>query len=160
MLSSTLKSDAEDSTKSSPLLYHSPAMSRLGSLFVALAYALLVTGALVGLPRSLRGDFRPEMAHLLSPWPLALAAALGAMGLFIALGPLRRGERWAIWAALSPLVITGALRVPFDPLCTTTVMSQHGCHMFLITLAVGTLGLAMCLLARGPRERIGDSGRA
>jgi len=117
-------------------------------MLVALAYALLAAGALVGLPRSLRGEFRPESTYFMSPWPLSLALALGVMGLFIALGPLRRGERWAIWAALTPLVITGALRVPFDPLCTTTVMSQHGCHMFLITLVVAALGLAMCLFAR------------
>jgi hypothetical protein len=125
-------------------------MSRLGSLLVALAYALLLTGALVGLPRSLRGDFRPEMAHLLSPWPLSLAAALGVMGLFVALGPLRRGERWAIWAALAPLAITGILRVPFDPRCTTAVMSQHGCHMFLISLVFGIVGVALATFSQRP----------
>ena len=79
-----------------------------------------------------------------APWPVALACALAVAGIMLAVVPVRRGERWASWTQLSMLAILFATRLSTDPRCLVVLdPHQHGCHTFMIAMAVGVVGLAL-----------------
>lgn len=77
----------------------------IGSLFVALSYALSAFAAYAIV------NTRPDVATRLS-----------GVEILIAWFPLRRGEVWAFWAALLPLI---SLAVPIMILDATHVSSGH-----------------------------------
>ena len=66
--------------------------------------------------------------------------------------PLRKGERWAFWAAVLPLVTLGTAKMLSDPGCTTRIFQQHGCHQFMISLLIALAGLVMCARALFSRQ--------
>jgi len=62
----------------------------------------------------------------------------------IALVPLRRGERWALWTLLAMLLIPVITRLAADPRCLVVLdPHQHGCHTFMIAVLLGIVGLAL-----------------
>lgn len=78
-------------------------------------------------------------------WAGALAlACLSILEILIALVPLRRGEKWAFWAAVLPFVMVGfpvlildAVYVPAKNLVNTLAPQVLG-------LGAGLIGLALC----------------
>ena len=73
------------------------------------------------------------------------------MGMMLALIPIRRGERWAIWTSLATLMILLGTRMVSDPRCLVVLdPHQHGCHTFMIAVFLGAIGL---LLARFSRRK-------
>ena len=84
------------------------------------------------------------VAQYASPWPVALGCALAVAGIMLALVPLRRGERWALWTQLAVLTILFVTRMVTDPRCLVVLdPHQHGCHTFMIAVALGVVGLVM-----------------
>jgi hypothetical protein len=62
----------------------------------------------------------------------------------LALVPLRRGERWALWTLLAMLLIPVITRLAADPRCLVVLdPHQHGCHTFMIAVLLGIVGLAL-----------------
>jgi hypothetical protein len=62
----------------------------------------------------------------------------------LALIPLRRGERWALWTEFAMLAILFVTRLTTDPRCLVVMdPHQHGCHSFMIAVLLGVVGLAL-----------------
>lgn len=118
---------------------------RAGSALVALSYAFSAFAAYAIL------NTRPGVASRTGRHLLAGALAivsLSGVEILIALIPLRRGEMWAFWAALLPLI---SLAVPVMLVDVTHVSSEH----LLVTLVpfVAGLVLAICGLVLTRRRR-------
>ncbi len=95
------------------------------------------------------------LAEYAAPWPIALGCAVAVAGIMLALVPIRRGERWAMWTSLAIFIILLVTRVSTDPRCLVVLdPHQHGCHTFMIAILVGIVGLA---LAGFSRSRFGLS---
>jgi len=76
--------------------------------------------------------------------------SLSAVEILIALFPLRRGELWAFWAALLPLIF---LAVPMMLVDVTQVSSGHLLVTqvpFVAGLLLAVSGLVLMWSARGP----------
>ena len=92
---------------------------------------------------------RPDMNTLSGRHLLAGALAIGSLSaveVLIAIFPLRRGERWAFWAALLPLLF---LVLPVMLIDATHVTSGH----LLVTLTPFAIGL---ILATGGLALVGS----
>jgi hypothetical protein len=62
----------------------------------------------------------------------------------LALIPIRRGERWALWTSLATLLALFTVRLSTDPRCLVVLdPHQHGCHTFMIAMLVGVIGLGL-----------------
>src|SRR5258708_3830425 len=116
--------------------------------FLGLCYALQIFSALSS-PGHVHAH--PEDAAMFaayaSTWAITLTLAFAIVELMIAAGPLLRAERWAFWAQVVPIVVVGLPRILYDPRCLTTIMSRHGCHTYLISLALAIIGLALAVPA-------------
>ena len=89
-------------------------------------------------------------------WPVALACAVAFNGLVLALIPIRRREKWAIWLSSVNLLILLASRIATDPRCWVVLdLHQHDCLAFVISMVFGLVGLA---LAAPRRFTSGQSG--
>jgi|SRR5215813_8116039 len=89
------------------------------------------------------------LAQYGGPWPVVLACALAATAIVLALVPIRRGERWALWTSLATLLALLAVRLTTDPRCIVVLdPHQHGCHTFMIAMVMGIVGLALAAFAR------------
>ncbi len=77
-----------------------------------------------------------------------VVVTLVAVEILIALVPLRRGEFWAFWAALLPVLTIGVPRMLTDPNCKAMSLSVHGCHQFMAALLVAVVGLALAFPRR------------
>lgn len=121
-------------------------MRKTGVGLVVAAYALLLFLSLTspGYARA-HPHLDPVMlAQYAAPWPVALASALVVAGIMLALVPLRRGERWALWTELAILGILFLTRLTSDPRCLVVFdPHQHGCHSFMIAALLGIVGLAL-----------------
>jgi hypothetical protein len=96
------------------------------------------------------------LAQYAGPWPVALACVLAASGIVLALIPIRRGERWALWTSLATLAVLLVVRLTTDPRCLVVLdPHQHGCHTFMIAMVVGIAGLALAGFSRTP-VRVND----
>jgi hypothetical protein len=119
---------------------------KIGVRMVIAAYALLVY---IALSAPLYAKAHPHLdptllAQYAAPWPVALACSLALMGITLALIPLRRGERWALWTALAIFVILFVTRMATDPRCLVVLdPHQHGCHSFMIAMVLGIVGLVL-----------------
>jgi hypothetical protein len=88
-------------------------------------------------------------AEYAATWPVALACALALNGLALALIPIRRGEKWAIWVSAVTLLILMAARIATDPRCLAVLdLNQHSCHVFMIFMSLGFAGLALAAPGR------------
>jgi nicotinamide riboside transporter PnuC len=82
-----------------------------------------------------------------APWPVALACTVAVAGIMLALVPLRRDERWALWTLLAMFIILFVTRITTDPRCLVVLdPHQHGCHTFMIAVLPGIVGLALNLM--------------
>ncbi|HEY6371693.1 MAG TPA: hypothetical protein VIX37_14025 [Candidatus Sulfotelmatobacter sp.] len=121
-------------------------MRTTGVGFVVAAYAVLLYTALSA-PAYARAHAYLDPAMLAAyaaPWPVALANALVIAGIMLALIPLRRGERWALWTESAILAILLVTRLTTDPRCLVVMdPHQHGCHSFMIAVLLGVVGLAL-----------------
>src|SRR5260370_36841086 len=91
------------------------------------------------------------LAAYSAPWPVALVCALVAAGVMLAVVPIRRGERWAMWTSLAMWVILFATRFATYPRCLVVLdPHQHGCHSFMIAVVLGVIGLCVAAFSRSP----------
>ena len=90
-----------------------------------------------------RNSARPcsRNTPLSGPWLWPCAPAL--YGLALALIPIRRGERWALWLSAVTLLILVAERIATDARCLAVLDLNHGCHDFMISMRLGLVGLAL-----------------
>jgi hypothetical protein len=125
-------------------------MKKLGLVMIVIAYALLIATAVLG------RLFDREHSHLdpvqvagyVEPWPVTLLIVFGLVGIVLALIPVRRGERWAIATSALALLALFAVRMTTDPLCLVVLdPHQHGCHSFMIAMALGLGGLGLAFRA-------------
>jgi hypothetical protein len=73
-----------------------------------------------------------------------LACTVAVAGIVLALVPLRRGERWALWTLLAMFVIPFVTRITTDPRCLVVLdPHQHGCHTFMGATLLGMVGLVL-----------------
>jgi hypothetical protein len=110
------------------------------------AYALLLYTSLAApaYAREHRHLDPVMLAQYAAPWPIALACAVAVAGIVLALVPLRRGERWSLWTSLAMLIIMFVTRIATAPRCLVVLdPHQHGCHTFMIAIALGVVGLAL-----------------
>jgi len=135
-------------------------MRKTGIGLLVAAYALVLYTSLAA-PAYAHAHQRlgaAVLAAYAAPWPVALASALALNGLVLALIPIRRGERWAIWLCAVTLLILLATRTASDPRCLVVLdPHQHGCHTFMISVVFGLVGLA---LASPRRSKAGQTGAA
>jgi hypothetical protein len=117
---------------------------------LALCYALQIFSAVFGAFLSSPGHVHgahPEdamtFAAYASTWAITLSLSLAMVELLIALVPLRRCERWAFWAQVVPIVVVGIPRIAYDPRCLANIMSQHGCHSYMVSLVLAIIGLGL-----------------
>jgi hypothetical protein len=123
-------------------------MKQSGVTLIVVAYVLLFYTAVTAPPYA---KAHPHLGVALlseyaAPWPVTLTCVLAGIGVILAVVPIRRGERWAIWTSAASLVALLATRLWTDPRCALAVVSdphQHGCHTFMITMVVGLIGLAI-----------------
>jgi hypothetical protein len=119
---------------------------RIGAGLVVAAYALLLYMSLAA-PAYARAH--PQLSAALlaeyaAPWPVVLASSLALVGMILALIPICRGERWAIWTSLATFLVLLATRLATDPRCLVVLdPHQHGCHTFMIAVLLGMVGLAL-----------------
>jgi nicotinamide riboside transporter PnuC len=122
-------------------------MRKVGVGLVVASYALLIYTSLAA-PAYARAHqyLGPAvLAAYAAPWPVALACTVAVAGIMLALVPLRRGERWALWTLLAMLTISFLTRITTDPRCLVVLdPHQHGCHTFMIAVLLGVVGLALC----------------
>ena len=110
------------------------------------AYALLLYMSLAA-PAFARAH--PHLSAVLlaeysAPWPVALGSSVAVVGMILALIPIRRGERWAMWTCLATFLALLATRFATDPRCQVVLdPHQHGCHTFMIAVLLGIVGLAL-----------------
>ena len=132
-----------------------PMKRKVGLGLVVAAYALLLYTSLAA-PAYARAHPHMDKAMLAeyaAPWPVALACALAVVGILLALIPIRRGERWAVWTSLAALIILLAPRVASDPRCLVVLdPHQHGCHTFMIAVVLGIVGLTLVGFSRSPGQ--------
>jgi hypothetical protein len=106
-------------------------MRKNGVWLVVLAYAVLLYSSLAAHAYG-RAHAHPGptvLAEFSSPWPMALGCAVAVAGIVLALIPIRRGERWAIWTSLAMLIILLVTRLATDSRCLVVLdPHQHGCH--------------------------------
>ena len=121
-------------------------MRRTGIGLVVTAYTLLLYISLSA-PAYARAHQHlgaAMLAEYASPWPVSLASALAVAGIMLAVVPLRRGERWALWTSLAMLIIVLVPRLATDPRCLVVLdPHQHGCHTFMIAVVLGVVGLVL-----------------
>jgi hypothetical protein len=119
---------------------------KIGVGLGVVAYALLLYTSLAApaYAREHRHLDPVMLAQYAAPWPVALACAVAVAGLVLALVPLRRGERWSLWTSLAMLIIMFVTRIATHPRCLVVLdPHQHGCHTFMIAIALGVVGLAL-----------------
>ena len=126
-------------------------MRTTGVGLLVTAYAVLLYTSLAA-PAYARAHPHLDAAMLAAysaPWPVALACALVAAGVMLALVPIRRGDRWAMWTSFAMWIILFVTRMAADPRCLVVLdPHQHGCHTFMIAVVLGIIGLG--LAAFGP----------
>jgi hypothetical protein len=127
-------------------------MKNVGVRLIMVAYALLLYTSLAA-PAYARAHPQLDasmLAEYAAPWPVALTCALAVAGLMLALIPIRRGEKWAVWTSFATLMILFVTRMATDPRCLLVLdPSQHGCHTFMIAVVVGVVGLGLEGFGRG-----------
>ena len=123
-------------------------MKKLGIALVILANLLLLYTSLAAPAYARTHQYLGPaiLAEYAGHWPAALECALAIAGIAMALIPLRRGERWALWTLLGMWIIPLLTRLTTDPRCRVVLdPHQHGCHTFMIASVLAIAGL---LLAR------------
>ena len=115
-------------------------------LLIAAYVWVLYTSLAVGYARA-DAQLGPAVpSEYVALWPVALACVLALNGLALALIPIRRGEKWAIWLSAVTLLILVAARIAADPHCLVALeLNQHDCRTFMISMVLGLVGLALAV---------------
>jgi hypothetical protein len=119
---------------------------RVGVGLTVAAYLLLLYGALAAPAYAHSHSYLdPAMlAAYAAPWPVAMTSVFAITGIALALIPVRRGEKWAVWLCLSTFAILLIVRITTDARCLAVLNPhQHGCHTFIILVLIGTTGLIL-----------------
>ena len=131
-------------------------MRRIGVGLVVLAYALLLYTSLAA-PAYARAHPHlgaSMLAQYAGPWPVALGCALAIAGIMLAVVPIRRGEKWALWTSLAMLLLLLGTRLALDPRCAVVLdPHQHGCHTFMMSIVIGVVGLVLVGLSQSPSHQ-------
>lgn len=126
-------------------------LRKVGVALVVTSYALLLYASLAA-PAYARSHPQlgaPMLAEYAAPWPVALGCALAIVGIALALVPIRRGEKWALWLSFGTLIILLIARLTTDPRCMVVLdPHQHGCHTFMIAIVLGVAGLVSAGFSR------------
>ena len=116
---------------------------RIGVWLTVAAYLLLLYGALSA-PAYARSHPRLDTAMLAAyaaPWPVAMTSVFALTGVVLAVIPVRRGEKWAVWICLVTFAILLIVRITTDAHCLVVLNPhQHGCHTFILLVLVGITG--------------------
>jgi len=119
---------------------------RIGVGLTATAYLLLLYIALAA-PAYARSHshLNPSMlAAYAAPWPVAMTSVFALTGVVLALIPVRRGEKWAVWTCVSTFLLLLIVRIMTDTRCLVVLdPHQHGCHTFMLLVIVGLIGLML-----------------
>lgn len=115
-----------------------------GSGIVALGALGLLAAAAAILPRQI--DPGARIGRHLVAGALAIAA-LAAVEFLVALIPLRRGERWAFWAAAVPVTVLGVPVVILDAVYVAPSTLFATLVPQVLGLAVQIAGLTLCGMA-------------
>lgn len=119
---------------------------KIGICLLVAAYAIFLFIAITS-PFFVHGHPHLDaamMAEYSSPWPAALTGSFGFIGIILALIPIRRGERWAVFTCFATFATLFVTRMTTDPRCLVVLdVHQHGCHTFIIAVALGIVGLAL-----------------
>jgi hypothetical protein len=116
-------------------------MRKAGAGYVVLLYTALSAPAYA---RSHPHLDPALLAAYSSAWPLALESAVVIAGVMLAVIPLHRGERWALWTEIAMMIIMLVTRLTTDPRCLVVLdPHQHGCHSFMIAVILGVVGLGL-----------------
>jgi hypothetical protein len=133
-------------------------MRKTGIGLLVAAYVLALCTWLAA-PAYARVNAQPGpriLAEYAGPWPVVVACALTLNGLVLALIPIRRGEKWAIWLSAVNLLILLTTRIATDPRCLAVLdPHRHSGHTFMISMLLGLVSLA---LAAPRRSKFGHSG--
>ena len=117
---------------------------KLGSSLLALG-CIGVLGAPLSIVRAGVDPSTRVGRHLIAG-ALALAS-VSVLEMAIVVGPLRRGERWAWWAALSPFVIVAVPVLVMDLLYVSSERLFRTIAPQLAGLLAGALGLWLSRIA-------------
>ena len=131
-------------------------MRNLAAGLVAVAFFILGHTALALAFHPYAREHMTDGGHVVGDvvWTLALESALAVAGIVMALVPLRRGERWALWTLLAVWAILLATRLASDPRCLVVLdMHRHGCHIFMLATVLAFVGLALAGFSRSPARR-------
>lgn len=119
---------------------------KIGVWLLVAAYAIFLYSS-ISAPFYARAHqhMDPAMvAEYSAPWPVALMGSLGLIGIILALIPIRRGERWAMFTSAATFAILFVTRMATDPRCLVVLdVHRHGCHTFIIAIILGVLGLVL-----------------
>jgi len=119
---------------------------KIGVWLLVAAYAIFLFTAISSpfFARSHQHLDAAMLAEYSSPWPAALTGSLGLIGIILALIPIRRGERWAMFISFTTFAILFITRMATDPRCLVVLdVHQHGCHTFIIAVVFGVVGLVL-----------------
>jgi hypothetical protein len=117
---------------------------RSGVCLLVVAYAIFLY---IAISAPAFAHAHPQMntemrAEYSAPWPVALMGSLGVIGIVLALIPIRKGERWAMFTSFATFGILFVTRMATDPRCLVVLdVHQHGCHTFIIAVVLGVTGL-------------------
>jgi hypothetical protein len=119
---------------------------RIGVGLTTAAYVLLLYTALAA-PAYAHSHSHLDPAMLAAyaaSWPVAMTSVFALTGVTLAMIPVRRGEKWAIWMSVSTFLILLIVRTTTDERCLVVLdPHQHGCHTFMLLVIVGITGLIL-----------------
>jgi uncharacterized membrane protein len=124
---------------------------RIGVWLTVAAYLLLLYGALSA-PAYARSHPHLDAAMLAAyaaPWPVGMTSVVALTGVVLAIIPVRRGEKWAVWICLATFAILFVVRITTDARCLVVLdPHQHGCHTFILLVLIGITGLILAAFGR------------
>lgn len=124
---------------------------RLGSFVLAADAVLLVSASLAIILTNEPDPATRVGRHL---WAGALANTTVALLLFIlAVGPVRRGERWALWAYGIPLFVYGLPMLVMDATHVEPAGRLGALGPQVLGLGLALIGLTLAGLGRSDRLR-------
>ena len=132
-------------------------MLRLGSTLLAFA-SLGMLGAPITIVRAI-----PDLTTRPSRHAFAGALGLTAVAILefvLALGPLRRGERWALVAVAAPFVVVGIPIFVVDAAYVARPRLWNTLWPQAAGLLVGTVALTLCALGMGPARGVDGGDQA
>ena len=91
------------------------------------------------------GHAEPPASTPVPKWRIVLTGALLAAGALLALWPIAQGMMWGVWGTVALLLGIAVPRIASDPRCWVAYdPTKHGCHTFLISLIIATVGVVLC----------------